>query len=409
MKTVEQFIEMAVEKGVKVEDIILNHIINLDGLFVNKNFRQIMIINGKELITSDGDVCNIYDFFNSDLKGSDRVVPVYSICKLINCKVKLNGESYILTLDRNIKEKSLDSEYVLVKNYNSSTHIYTVISGKERFRLPAHCLEVVDYEKSNEFRSIFKELCKNAKYFNIKLDNNYFDISKCGNFVNYVAKSKIKKYLELDKDEKQKTNKKIRGFFQSMFDCTVDSIEEAMIKSGILDVDVEVLTGNDILKVFDSDNIVESGTLGSSCMMNKPESYFDIYVENASAVVMRNSNGKIIARALLWDLNDGEGCTQKMMDRIYTSDTKYELYMKSWAMKKDYLFLTKQTYRSRYATSDATNSGDGDIYLGNYYIQLESSYYMDYPYLDTFRYMLFDRLYAVTELKELDSTSGSHS
>ena len=409
MKTIEQFIEMAIEKGVKVEDITLRHMINIEDLFVNKDFKQIMIINNKELITSNGDVCNIYEFFNSDLKRTDKVIPVHSICKLVNCKVKVNGESYILTADRNIKEKSLDSEYVLVKSYNSSSDICIVISGKEQFRVSAYCLEVVDYEKSNGFRSVFNELCKNAKSFNMKLDNNYFDISKCGNFVNYVAKSKIKKYLELDKDEKQKTNKKIRGFFQSVFDCTVDSIEEAMVKSGVLGVDVEILNGNDILQVFDSDNIVQSGTLGSSCMMDKPESYFDIYVENASVVIMKNSNGKIIARALLWELIDEDGCTQKMMDRIYTSDTKYELYMKSWAMKKEYLLLTKQTYRNRYATFDATDSGDGNVFLGNYYIQLNSTSYMDYPYLDTFRYMLFDRLYSNVELKELDSTSGNHS
>ena len=95
----------------------------------------------------------------------------------------------------------------------------------------------------------------------------------------------------------------------------------------------ETITGDDIAYWYNYSNYKErSGTLGSSCMSNVEDYYFDIYTSNpdtCSLVILKSQedDSKIVGRALLWTLTSGK----KFMDRIYTiKDSDVQLF-RDWA------------------------------------------------------------------------------
>ena len=103
---------------------------------------------------------------------------------------------------------------------------------------------------------------------------------------------------------------------------------------------VEIVTGEDIRhwyynKYYQSGN----GTLNSSCMQHeRSQRRFNIYCENPDKIamcIMVNDKGKLVARALLWKLDEPSG--RIYLDRIYTVDRKYENIVMDFAKSKGWL------------------------------------------------------------------------
>ena len=97
------------------------------------------------------------------------------------------------------------------------------------------------------------------------------------------------------------------------------------------DFTFDVVKGDDIRKYYHYDfHESNSGSLGNSCMRyDRCQKFFELYSDNdvVSMLIMKNSDGKLIGRALLWDF-DGN----KVMDRIYTvQDDEYQHFLKKWA------------------------------------------------------------------------------
>ena len=142
------------------------------------------------------------------------------------------------------------------------------------------------------------------------------------------------------------------------------------------------------------------GQLGNSCMSYAHcQSYLDIYCANEEQVslLILLSEDKLTARALLWELNDGDF----FVDRCYSIfDSDAEIFYE-WAKKKGYYY-----------------SKEGMIYHGSepssktLSVSLAKCKFEYYPYLDTLKY-LDDRSCILTNLvkgtynyKVLQDTSG---
>lgn len=85
----------------------------------------------------------------------------------------------------------------------------------------------------------------------------------------------------------------------------------------------EVVSGDDILKYYKEETYFKStGELGTSCMRyDSYQAAIEFYSRNKNVkliILKIKEVDKIIGRALVWTTTDGE----KVMDRIYTSDTK---------------------------------------------------------------------------------------
>ncbi len=146
-----------------------------------------------------------------------------------------------------------------------------------------------------------------------------------------------------------------------------------------------VVKGEDIVYWYNYRKYkIQSGTLGSSCMKDANPHYFDLYVKNPDVcqlVILKSENDddKIIGRALLWKLTDGN----LFMDRIYTiNDADVNLFRE---------YAKKNGWYSKYYN----NSGDDVKAIGpdgstvdslSGVVNIKSGYYNGYTYMDTFKW-----------------------
>jgi hypothetical protein len=155
---------------------------------------------------------------------------------------------------------------------------------------------------------------------------------KIGRFIRSILKSNEIKF----------TDKEIEEFVNS-YKSEIELLNNAFMK-------FDIVEGDMISKFYDYNTYQsQSGTLGNSCMKNKPDKYFEIYTKNPDSiklVILYDDNGvienkiykssKIVGRALLWKTDNGD----EVLDRIYTiHDKDVELFKKfsdskNWWHKK---------------------------------------------------------------------------
>lgn len=109
---------------------------------------------------------------------------------------------------------------------------------------------------------------------------------------------------------------------------------------------LEVVKGEAIREAYHGKNyshvLGDSTNLHGSCMRgNDSQKYFGIYVENedvCSMLLAKDTEGKILGRALLWNFRDGE----KGMDTIYGADVIASV-LKEWAIENGYWYKSHQS------------------------------------------------------------------
>jgi hypothetical protein len=165
--------------------------------------------------------------------------------------------------------------------------------------------------------------------------------------------------------------------------------------------------GEDILDSYNCKNYTETsmvydrGGLGVSCMrFDYAQRYLRIYTANpdvVSCLTYYDEVGKVQGRALIWTLDDGD----RFMDRIYALE------------KEDYVHFYEYAEQNNISRDKS----------GLMHVQVDSSTYEAYPYMDTFQYYFPERglltnqdprdwddyedEYSEDELLELINTNGS--
>jgi hypothetical protein len=194
------------------------------------------------------------------------------------------------------------------------------------------------------------------------------------------------------------------------------------LKSKIDSSGIELVSGDDIYKYYNSSNNVPGGSLGSSCMRSKPDNFFDIYAKNPEVCRMMviRVDDKIKARALVWKINsissndpnkpDLPSGDIYFMDRPYTSQDYDIDKMYNYAKKRGWLTKNPNDFSVNLVSYNNT------IFDALMTVQLGSHEYDKFPYSDTFRvYRPGDNiLLNISEKKKgatgdfyLDRTNGS--
>ena len=151
----------------------------------------------------------------------------------------------------------------------------------------------------------------------------------------------------------------------------------------------EVVQGEEIRKWYDEDTYEDAAHhLNNSCMRySRCQKYLDIYTENPNQVTMVIMKGvdpdKIIGRALIWKLNNGE----IYLDRPYANNDEDINLFKQWGRDKGYV-----VYGDGYKHKEVT---------------LDKSEFSSYPYMDTFKYLNRDEKLLSTNANQFDDGNES--
>jgi hypothetical protein len=153
---------------------------------------------------------------------------------------------------------------------------------------------------------------------------------------------------------------------------------------------LKIVSGNDIFQWYLDVNYFAppnfyGTTLWKSCMRQEERNKFmQLYTQNNTIkmLVYLTDNGKVRARALLWDdVKDTNGNSYKIMDRIYSVFDHDVDFFKDWAKENGYIPKFEQNSKS-----ERLFLVDGVPQRMDLYIDLEVKDFRYYPYLDTFKF-----------------------
>lgn len=183
----------------------------------------------------------------------------------------------------------------------------------------------------------------------------------------------------LNSSKSKFTDKEIEEFV-NQYKAVIDKLNDKFSN-------FEVVKGDSIAYWYKYTNYLHEqshkGTLGSSCMSDVDDDYFDMYCQNPdkiSLVIYKSPENdlKILGRALLWKLDDDK----MFMDRIYVyNDSDVELFRQYAKENKWYC-----KYYNNSTANPSAISPDGDVVKLNLTILIKRGGYDNYPYLDTFKY-----------------------
>jgi hypothetical protein len=162
---------------------------------------------------------------------------------------------------------------------------------------------------------------------------------------------------------------------------------------------LKIVEGDDIPKYYLEDNYhtlsgSRCGSLWNSCMRQRERNKFmTLYAKNPDKVKMLvffSDDNKVRARALLWEgVKDHKDSTKeyKFMDRIYYYYDHDINFFKDWAKENGYLSKWEQSAKTERLFDD----GSGQAIKLSLYVMLDEHNLSYYPYLDTFKFLNFDK------------------
>ena len=295
--------------------------------------------------------------------------------------------------------------YKYIEFLNESSKYKQMLVYSKRFiGMVRSIQDMADSEKERELSAMCEHILDQS--YELECDITMIDIDfKQNDMISFIQSSRvIKKYGEssdketggyklyniLRDDEnpfwkEQRGEIKIGKFIRRIL--TDNSIKDATIEKFVNrwkseidyinspDISFELVSGDEIKKWYLSENYQKQlGTLGNSCMRYKKcQDYFDIYTMNkdvCSLLILKDKSdiSKIVGRALVWKLRDGE----TFMDRVYTIRDSDESRFQKWAIDKNYLYKNKSDIRK-----------NGIIYSNDLIVDIDAIKYKEYPYIDT--------------------------
>lgn len=175
---------------------------------------------------------------------------------------------------------------------------------------------------------------------------------------------------------------------------------------------IKLVSGEEIRHNYNDDCYAGGGgTLNSSCMRDEDcQSYFDIYCQNPDKISMAclyNSDSQLIARALVWKLNDGK----TFMDRVYSIDDYQVTLLRNYAKSNGWYYKKHNNSTADCEIIDANDNESDGVTLE---VSIKKGEYRKYPYVDTIKYYnpelgLLTNIDVNKNYLELEDTDGRTS
>jgi hypothetical protein len=171
----------------------------------------------------------------------------------------------------------------------------------------------------------------------------------------------------------------------------VEEFTNLFKKIGDTDAEFVLVEGNEIKHWYNEKQYeFETGELGNSCMRYpRCGQYLNIYSENPEVcrlLILKSEDGEEIkGRVLIWKIKEIDiENVEYYMDRIYAIDDATKLMFQQYADKQGWL----KRLTSRYGDSKDFKLGDVEYLDVKATVQLKSSDFDQYPYMDTFKRLL---------------------
>lgn len=231
----------------------------------------------------------------------------------------------------------------------------------------------------------------------VKTNYNLIGLSDKNDEISFLPDSQYQRFKEKGEDPwtKTKSKSKIGRMIRQLlvdneYDVTDAQIEDFVNqfkaewdKRNSINRKVEIVSGDKILYWYDQENYLgNNGTLGNSCMrFSNKNSYMKIYADNPDKIsmVIITENDKLIARALLWKLDESTQNKKIYLDRVYYKNDSDFKYLHDW------VFENVAKGDEKIFGSHWKSSG------GEMICKLENVKFDKYPYADSFHY-LYKRL-----------------
>jgi len=241
-------------------------------------------------------------------------------------------------------DDEIDSDIKFYYATNYDTFLYR--AGRNAFGEPFKY-----YEGHGDFQLPGKEIYISRNTFNRILDIcGIYTTEILPKYIDYVVKIKSRKSLNSTKDHYIKNaisgkfwlhnrdqELKLGKILQNILvDPDSTKIEKYVSKwKSAYDIDTSrVKVSSDIGMVYDISNV------GGSCMANNG-SFMRIYEDLDCKIAYIEEDGKLQARALLWDDNlerygETDNTIYKFIDRIFFEKENYKLTLQKWAKENGY-------------------------------------------------------------------------
>ena len=328
-----------------------HRVLDLKNHFVKCTYDKGVVVGKDKILFNDGSLERLKDVFSNVKEDTRKNLPQkYDFVSLRNCII---GGAFI-ACNVAVSADSINSDRGIVKDIKDG--LYQVILDGQIFKVPSIALKKLPKTiMSKRMKDIYLFLMNKGRKPIISNEYNYMDITPDGKFIEYISNDRLARFENgdfWDTELRQKfaTKKKIRGVLKALFGCSDDEMDSVITIFGKSDLEVEILEGKDILKAFDEDENSKNGTISQSCMIGKPEEYFEIYEENAKCAIVRDDDGVIVLRALIWELKSKSKKRKiRLLDRIYSSDDSLVPLLQNWAIKNGMHTLPKQSKRNDFS------------------------------------------------------------
>lgn len=188
------------------------------------------------------------------------------------------------------------------------------------------------------------------------------------------------------------TKKIVKNASDRDIEVFVNSIKSKLKLEGYK---ISIIDGSDIAKYYKKSACAKNsigGTLLNSCMTDKSDNIFDIYTKNPEVckmLIMTNTNGELVARALLWKaqiikedfISRSEVNCESLPNESWLMDRVY--YTEDWMQNSFFNYCEDNgyVYRSREFNHFKYNSNS--YYYLKFSVKIKKINYGSFPYLDT--------------------------
>lgn len=225
----------------------------------------------------------------------------------------------------------------------------------------------------------------------IKTNYNSIELSDKNDEIAFIPDNQYQRFISAGEDIKSKTKSKIKvgrmakqilkdngftNFTDSDIEKFVNGFKSVWDRENGQGRVIELVKGEDIKKWYNEETYnSRGGTLGNSCMRHTTKSdYMNIYAYNPDKVsmIILTFHGKLIGRALVWQLDEERNNNKVYLDRIYTEKDSDIGFIYDWFIN-NHENINVCTYKDG-------NGRDMKVYLDN--VKFE-----EYPYADTMNYL----------------------